>query len=60
MKNEIKEKYKIINEYITIINGPKKKMQKLYAENIRYRDKLKQQQEHDQQEYERQMTEKEI
>ena len=24
MKNEIKEKYKIINEYITIINGPKK------------------------------------
>ena len=59
MKNEIKEKHKIINEYITIING-RKKMQKLYAENIRYRDKLKQQQKHDQQEYERQMTEKEI
>ena len=38
MKNEIKEKYKIINEYITIINGPKKKckncMQKILGTGI--------------------------
>ena len=38
MKNEIKEKDKIINEYAKIINGTRK-----YAENINYRDKLKQQ-----------------
>ena len=37
-KNEIKEKDKIINEYAKIINGTRK-----YAENINYRDKLKQQ-----------------
>ena len=54
MKNEIK-KDKIINEYAKIINGTKKEYQKLYAENIKSRDKLKQQQEHDQQEYKRQM-----
>ena len=60
MKNEIKEKDKIINEYAKIINGTKKEYQKLYAENIKYRDKSKQQQEHDQQEYERQIREKEI
>ena len=29
----------------------KKEHQKLYAENIKYKDKLKQQQDHDQQEY---------
>ena len=60
MKNDIKEKGKIINEYAKIINGTKKEYQKLYAENIKYRDKSKQQQEHDQQEYERQIREKEI
>ena len=54
MKNEIK-KDKIINEYAKIINGTKKEYQKLYAKNIKCRDKSKQQQEHDQQEYERQM-----
>ena len=32
MKNEIKEKDKIINEYAKIINGTKKEYQKLYAE----------------------------
>ena len=37
-KNEIKEKDKIINEYAKIINGTRK-----YAENIKCRDKLKQQ-----------------
>ena len=37
-KNEIKEKDKIVNEYAKIINGTRK-----YAENIKYRDKLKQQ-----------------
>ena len=60
MKNEIKEKDKIINEYAKIINGTKIDYQKLYAENIKYRDKLKRQQEHDQQEYEQEMREKEI
>ena len=60
MKTEIKEKYKIINEYAKIINGTKNEYQKLYAENIIYRDKLKQQKEHDQQKYEQQTTEKEI
>ena len=47
MKNEIKEKDKIIKKYAEIENGRKKEYQKLYAENIRYRNKLKQQQEHD-------------
>ena len=51
VKNELK-KGKIINEYAKIINGRKKEYQKLHAENIKYRDKLKRQQEHDQQEYE--------
>ena len=46
MKNEIKEKDKIINEYAKIRNRTKKKYQKLYAENIQYMNKLKQQQEH--------------
>ena len=47
MKNEVKEKDKIINEYAKIINGKKKEYQNLYTENIQYRDYLKQQQEHD-------------
>ena len=34
MKNKIKEKDKIINEYAKIINGSKKEYQKLHAENI--------------------------
>ena len=48
-KNEkrIFKKGKIINEYAKIINGTKKGYRKLYAENIKYRDKLKRQQEHD-------------
>ena len=46
MKNEIKEKDKIINKYAKIKNGTKKQYQKLYAENIQYRNKLKQQQEY--------------
>ena len=46
MKNEIKEKDKIINKYAKIINRTKKKYQNLYAENIQYMNKLKQQQEH--------------
>ena len=33
------EKDKIINEYAKIINGTKKEYQKLYTENIKYRDK---------------------
>ena len=42
MKNEVKEKDKIINEYAKIkINGAKKEYQKLHPENIHYRDKLK-------------------
>ena len=49
----MKEKDKIINEYAKIINETKKEYQKLCAENIKYRDKLKRQQEHDQQEYKR-------
>ena len=56
----MKEKDKIINEYAKIINETKKEYQKLCAENIKYRDKLKRQQEHDQQEYKRQMREKEM
>ena len=48
IKNEIKEKDKIINEYAKIINGAKKEYQKLCAETIKYRDKLKPQQEYDQ------------
>ena len=51
MKNEIKKKDKIINEYVKIINGTKKEYQKLYAEKIKYREKLKQQQEHNGQKY---------
>ena len=39
-------------------NGTKKECQKLYAEYIKYRDKLKRQQEYDQQECERQIREK--
>ena len=39
-------------------NGIKKEYQKLYAEYIKYRDKLKRQQEYDQQECERQIREK--
>ena len=41
----------MIKEYAKIKNGTKKEHQKLYAENIKYKDKLKQQQDHDQQEY---------
>ena len=43
MKNEIKERDKVINEYAKIRNGTKKEYQKLYAENIKYREKLKRQ-----------------
>ena len=39
-------------------NGTKKECQKLYAEYIKYRDKLKRQQEYDQQECEQQIREK--
>ena len=51
MKIEIKKKDKIINEYAKIINETEKEYQKLYGENIKYREKLKQQQEHDRQKY---------
>ena len=34
IKNEMKEKYKIINEYAKITNEAKKEYQKLCAENI--------------------------
>ena len=43
MKNEIKERDKVINKYAKIRNGTKKEYQKLYAENIKYREKLKRQ-----------------
>ena len=48
MQNEINERNKIINEYTKIINGTKKEYQRLYRENIKYREKIKRQQELDQ------------
>ena len=60
MKIEIKKKDKIINEYAKIINGTKKEYQKLYGENIKYRENLKQQQEHDRRKYNWQMRDKEM
>ena len=49
VKREVKEKDKIINEYAKTINETKKEYQKLYVENIKYREKLTQQQQHDRQ-----------
>ena len=47
MQNEIKERDKIINQYAKIINRTKKEYQRLYAENIKYREKIKRQQQLD-------------
>ena len=41
MPNEIKERDKIVNRYTKMINGTIKEYQKLYAENIKYREKTK-------------------
>ena len=60
MKNEIKERDKVINEYAIIRNGTKKEYQKLYVENIKYREKLKRQEEYDRQEKDQQIKEKEM
>ena len=45
MQNEMKERDKIIDEYAKIIDGTKKEYQKLYAENVKYREKIKHRQE---------------
>ena len=49
-KNEIKERDKVITEFAKIRNGTKQEYKKLYVENIKYREKLKRQEEYDRQE----------